>query len=197
MKLKGITAVFLIVVALVFAMRPTAVLKPTAEPVSTKTRARLAGKDTPFWNSAEVPVPDTFREPITAVIGQKEAPFVDHPAEVARLEAAGDIHSLNFALAGWFDAAPLAARDWLAEQDSLDSFQPALAMIAGKIAATGEPANALQWATLLPPGPQQEQSLFDIYALAARAGHFTEDQLRAAPLPPERVRELLSGAAGD
>ena len=70
-------------------------------------------------------------------------------------------------------------------------------MIAGKIAEAGDPAHALEWAALLTPGPEQEQSVFDIYALAARSRRFSEAELRAAPLPPARVDELLSGAAGD
>ena len=169
-------------------------IPPTA---ATKARSRIPSKDAPFWNSAVVPEPKDFRGPTAVIEPQIKLPQVDHPREVARLHRSGEISSLNFALAAWFDADPTAARDWLASQTSFDSYQPALTMIAGKIAEAGDPAHALEWAALLPPGPEQEQSLFDIYALAARNHRFTEAQLRAAPLPPERIAELLSGAAGD
>lgn len=164
---------------------------------TTKARTRIPSKDAPFWNSAIVPEPPVFREPTTAPFPQTKLPQVDHPREVARLHGSGNVAGLNFALAAWFDADAAAARDWLAAQENLNSYQPALIMITGKIAEAGDPAHALEWAALIAPGPEQEQSLFDIFALAARNHRFTEAELRAAPLPPSRVDELLSGAAGD
>jgi hypothetical protein len=156
--------------------------------ITTQARPRIPSKDVPFWNSAIVPEPKNFREPSSVDLLQSKLPLVNHPSDVA---------ALNFALAAWFDADPAAARDWLARLDSLDLYQPALTMIVGKIAQAGDLAHALAWAALLTPGPEQEQSLFDIYALAARNHRFSEAELRAAPLPPARIDELLSGAAGD
>lgn len=164
---------------------------------ATKARSRIPSKEAPFWNSAVVPEPKDYREPSATIPSQTTLPQVDHPREVARLQHSGEVAALNFALATWFDADAVAARDWLAAQENLNSYQPALTMIAGKIAEAGDPAHALEWAALLTPGPEQEQSLFDIYALAARSRRFSEAELRAAPLPPARVDELLSGAAGD
>lgn len=124
-------------------------------------------------------------------------PSSDPATEVIRLAAAGDFKKLNFAFATWFDRDPIHARDWLALQTSMDDLQPAIAMVAGKIAQDGDPANGLEWAKLLHPSPQQEQTIFDIYALAARQNQFTQEQLKSAPLPPARIAELLGGAAGD
>ncbi|PAW70407.1 MAG: hypothetical protein B9S35_15210 [Opitutia bacterium Tous-C5TDCM] len=198
MKPAAILIVLVIVLAAVFW--PEGTEKNQGIPLAiatTKSRTRIPSKDAPFWNSAIVPEPPVFREPTTAPLPQAKLPQVDHPREVARLQHSGDVAALNFALAAWFTADAAATRDWLAAQENLNSYQPALTMIAGKIAEAGDPAHALEWAALLTPGPEQEQSVFDIYALAARSRRFSEAELRAAPLPPARVDELLSGAAGD
>ncbi len=192
-----LSAVILIAFAAIFwPDRPEKAQKFPAA-AATKARPRIPSKDAAFWNSAIVPEPENFREPTATAFPQTQPSRVDHPSEVARLHRSGEVAALNFALAAWFDADPTAARDWLASQASLDPYQHALTQITGKIAEAGDPAHALEWAALLSPGPEQEQSLFDIYALAARNHRFTEAELRAAPLPPERIAELLSGAAGD
>ncbi|MES2437888.1 MAG: hypothetical protein V4584_02390 [Verrucomicrobiota bacterium] len=168
----------------------------TALPL-TKSRLRLPSKDAPFWRSAIAQEPLNFREPSAVEIEPSVSIPTDHPAKVARLFRTGDLPALNFALADWFDADPVAARDWLAARESLDPYQPALIRITGQIAEAGDPEHALEWAALLETGPEREQVLFDVYAVAARNHQFTEAQLQAAPLPSSRVDALLSGAAGD
>lgn len=198
MKLKGILAILFVAIAAFFATRSAVEeKKESVAPISNRDRSRVPSRDAPFWSSAVVTEPKVFREPSSVRISQSNIPPVDHPAEVARFLKSGAMTELNFALAAWFDADAVAARDWLADQESLDSYQPALTMIVGKIATAGDPAHALEWAALLTPGPEQEQSLFDIYAFAARNHRFSEAELRAAPLPAARIDELLSGAAGD
>jgi hypothetical protein len=162
-----------------------------------KARLRLPAKDAPFWNSAQVAESGDFREPSAAKIFQAEVLPVNHATEVARLVKTGETKELNFALAAWFDVDASAARDWLAGQESLDSYQPALTMIVVNIACAGDPAHALEWAALLKPGPEQEQLVFDTYVIAARDHLFTKEELESAPLSEERVAELLGGAAGD
>jgi hypothetical protein len=184
-------------IAAFLALRPAGHPEQEAAPQLTRN-PRSSSRPVPFWHSAVVPEPRTSRLPLPEVVaGNPEASRVDHPAEVARLFNTGETDALNFALAAWFDADPAAARDWLGAREMLEPFQTALGMIAGKIAGDGDPSRALEWAALLPPGPEQEQALFDIYVIAARAHQFTEAELKSAPLPPERIRELLSGAPGD
>jgi hypothetical protein len=170
----------------------------TSRPFSTKAQVRLPTKDSAFWNSAVVAEPTEFREPsAVAVLASAAKPqVVDYSAEVARLLKEGDGKGLNFALAAWFDVDASAARDWLAQQNSLDDYQLALIQIVGKIATAGDPTHALEWAALLSPGPEQEQAVFDAYVVAARGRLFTEAELRAAPLSEERVADLLGGAPG-
>lgn len=170
-------------------------------PASTRSRVRLPSSSTPFWESARAARSGDFRAPVAvdpAALGiPSQLPPVDHPEHVAALHAAGNLQDLQAALAAWFRADPSAARDWLASLESFEIVQPALSMIAGHIAQQGDSAHALEWAALLNSGAEKEQVFFDIYALAARSHHFTEAELRNAPLPPEQIEELLSGAAGD
>ncbi len=197
MKMKCILLILLIVIAAFFATRSADQTGESTAPTSTRVRSRLPSKDAPFWQSAVVNESAVFREPREIKISQPDLPPVDYPSEVARLLKTGETEALNFALAAWFDVDPIAARDWLAEQESLDAYQFALTMIVGRIAAAGDPAHALEWAALLPLGPGQEQAVFDAYAVAARDQLFTQAQLASAPLSQERIAELLSGAAGD
>lgn len=199
MKIAAIIVLFIALTA-IFWPDWTEKGEEIPQPIAaSKARTRIPSKDkdAPFWNAAVVPEPTFFREPSATIPSQTKLPQVDHPREVARLHNSGDVAALNFALSAWFNADAAAARDWLAAQENLDSYQPALNMIVAQIAAAGDPAHALEWAAILTPGPEQEQSVFDIYALAARSHRFTEAELRAAPLPPARIDELLSGAAGD
>lgn len=163
---------------------------------TTRPRTRPAR---PFWEAAVVPEPLDFRRPAAATmpdLPSQPAP-VDHPSLVARLLAQGDDPPLNAAIADWFEADPTAARDWLAGRENLDRYQTALITIAGRISRAGDPAGALQWTELLQPGPAKEQSLIDIYAFAARTQQLSDDQLRAAPLPADRIERLLNRSADD
>ncbi len=195
MKLKTILAICSVAIAAFFATRPAVDKRESTAPTSTRARSRVRSKAALFWSSAVVAEPADFREPRAVKITQSKFPRVDHVSEVARFFKSGEIKELNFALAAWFDADAVAARDWLAEQESLELYQPALTMIVGKIAAAGDPAHALEWSALLKPG--LEQAVFDVYVVAARGRFFTQAELAAAPLPAERIAELLGGAAGD
>lgn len=166
-------------------------------PPLMKPRERSVPEDRAFWNAAVIPEPVNFREPSAAKIAALVIPPVDHRGEVVRLIAEGDEKTLNEEVAAWFEEDPVSVSDWLDQQESLEALEPAVGMIAGKLARDGDPTLGLEWAKLLQPGPKQEELFFDIYALAARGWRFSEAELRAAPLPPEKLELLLSGAAGD
>ncbi len=162
-----------------------------------KSRDREPRPDAAFWESAVVPEPWDFRIPTSVGSGARDVPVVDHRALVSGMLAAGDDVGLNLAVGGWYEADPKAARAWLASQPALERFGPAFARISAYLASAGQPSYALEWTALLPPGPLREQSLFDVYAAASRSHQFSEDELRQAPLPPERIQQLLSGVPGD
>jgi hypothetical protein len=122
---------------------------------------------------------------------------MDPPTKITRYIAAGDVVGLQTVVSKWFAADPVAVRDWLESQQSLKSLQPALVQIAKDISAAGSPADALKWAELLENGPDRDQTLFEIYATGRRYRSLSEDQIRAAPFPPGRIEDLLSGAADD
>jgi len=179
-----------------FALRSPTPEAKTTEQFNNKRQRPI--QDPPFWEQAIIPEPaitrPILREPrMEATISNPPDPAT----EVMRLSAAGDFEKLNFAFATWFDRDPINARDWLAARTSMAGLQPTISMVAGKIAQDGDLTNGLEWAKLLHPGPQQEQTFFDIYALAARQHQFTQEQLKSAPLPAARIDDLLGGAAGD
>lgn len=184
MKKRGF---FLLLLPLIMAA--TALLRP-AEPERKSQRASGRQSAAPAGHDAA-----NFRSPAGKT---RPAPApVDHPGELTRLITEGDFAGMNHATAAWYDADPTAAGEWLEQQESLDAFHPAVRMIAGKLAGDGDLRLGLEWADLLPPGPEREQLLFDIYAMAARGGRFTKAELRTAPLPPGKRELLLGGAPGD
>ncbi|MEK7952231.1 hypothetical protein [Luteolibacter soli] len=174
-------------------------VRPSPLPLPTKS-ARLPSRESPFWEAARVASPAKPREPSVidpASLGISPVTVpIDHARQVSDLLKRGDTKELQDALPAWFEAHPAAAADWLEHQASLADYQPALARISGQIAEAGDPRHALEWAATLEPGPLQEQTLFDIYALARRGGVIGEDEIRAAPLPPDRIQNLVSGAPG-
>jgi hypothetical protein len=142
-----------------------------------------------------------YREPSAidpAKLGIRETNGkIDHPARIAALLKSGSDSDLQSAVAEWFEADPAAVGEWLDEQPSLAPLQGSLAGIASRIAQAGDPQRALEWAAPLEAGSLKEQTLFDIYALGRRSGAVSEDQVRNAALPPDRIEQLLSGAPGD
>ncbi len=124
-------------------------------------------------------------------------PPADRKANILRLLAAGEDLAAQAAISEWFSADPAAARDWLEMQPSLAGFQPAISQIAKDIAESGHPVQALEWADLLEKGPDRERTVFGIYATGRRYHWLSEEQIRAAPFPPKRIEDLLSGAADD
>lgn len=150
----------------------------------------------PFWKSASIPDPADFRLP-SSHPDPLPGPHPDYPAIVSRFLTANDPPKLNAAIAGWFSADPRAARDWLASRSDLTAFQPAIAMISANISRAGDPELALLWTAALDPGPAKEQALFDIYAFAARTRRFDRERLLSAPLSPDQLNQLLSGAPDD
>jgi hypothetical protein len=189
--------IFLIAVScgLWLAMRPADSVSKEA-PVSLHVRKREASIDPAFWKSAKVPEPENFRQPM-GVEFSHELVAVDYPSRIQHLQSEGDFEALNFAIADWFRSDADAACHWLNERESLDPYESALVEISRYLARAGEVALALEWAELLPAGQKKDQSLYDIYAFAARSRQIDPDKLRAAPLPPEEIEKLLRGIADD
>lgn len=124
-------------------------------------------------------------------------PPADWKANVLLLLAKGEVLSAQVAISEWFSADPIGARDWLEAQPALADFQPAISGIARNIAEAGHPVEALEWAELLESGPEREQTIFQIYATGRRYHWLSDEQVRAAPFAPEKITDLLSGAADD
>lgn len=161
-----------------------------------------AAASAPSRSQERMPKDDSQLRKIEAVDPAKlgirtDAPTIDHPARIAALLKSGNQAELDNAVSEWFEADPAAVREWLDEQQSLTPLQSSLAGIANRIAQAGDPQLALEWAAPLEAGPLKEQTLFDIYVLGRRSGTVSEAQVRDAPLPPERIAQLLSGAPGD
>jgi hypothetical protein len=110
---------------------------------------------------------------------------------------AGNLIGMQTAVRDWFAQDPLSVRDWVGSQKSLKSLQPALVQIANDVTDAGSPAEALKWAELMESGPERDQLMFKIYATGWRYRSLSENEIRAAPFPPERIEFLLSGAADD
>lgn len=195
MKLAWLLLALTTVTAVVLLTRPGEE-SHLPEPVM-KSKVRTGREEGRFWEAAVAPEPAEFREPSAAVISLPPSSPENHRAEVTRLIQEGNEDGLNRAVAVWFEAEPDSVSEWLGQQQSFDALQTALGMIAGKLARDGDLSSGLEWAKLLQQGPERDQVFFDIYALAARGWRFSEAELRAAPLPPEKVELLLSGAAGD
>lgn len=153
-------------------------------------------KDSPFWKSASIPEPADFRLPESCP-DPIPGPQADHQTIVSQLLSSRDPAKLNVAIADWFSSDPQAARNWLASRSDLTGFQPAIAMISANIARSGDPELALQWTDALAPGPAKELALYDIYAFAARTRRFDRERLLSAPLSPDHLNQLLSGAPDD
>jgi hypothetical protein len=169
---------------------------PASPPPASRPQ-RSSPRELSFWKSAIIAEPPAFRPPTAVSQPPAATTSFDHRHRVAELLTAGNLPALNLAVSEWFAADPAAARDWISVQPSLDSLQTAIVLISGRIAQDGDPALALEWADQVTAPGERDQVLFDIYASAARSGQFSRDQLRAAPLPPERLERLLSGAADD
>jgi|GEM_PF-5528735 len=123
--------------------------------------------------------------------------LTDPAAQIARCKAAGNFIGMQTTVRDWFAKDPLAVREWVASQKSLKYLQPALVQIANDVTDAGSPADALKWAELMESGPERDQLMFKIYATGWRYHLFSEEEIRAAPYPPERIEFLLSGAADD
>jgi len=122
----------------------------------------------------------------------------NHPSEkIKRCCAAGDIVGMQTVASKWFADDPVAVRDWLETQKSLNSLQPVLIQIIKDISAAGSPADALKWAELLETGPDRDQTLFEIYATGRRYRSLSDEEIRAAPFSSKQIDDLLSGAADD
>ena len=123
--------------------------------------------------------------------------LTDPAAQIVRYKAAGNLIGMQTAVRDWFASDPLALRDWVASQKSLKNLQPALIQIANDVTDSGCPADALKWAQLMESGPERDELTFKIYAAGWRHHLLSEQEIRAAPYPPERIEFLLSGAADD
>jgi hypothetical protein len=197
MKFVGTILLVIVIILTITGIYPSAQKATEPRLQVSGLRQRLPARDLSFWNSAEVAEPEIFREASSLIMQETRPIPVDHVAQITQAIKTGDLGSLNSKVAAWFDADPVATRDWLATAHSLESLQPALLMIAAKISQGNDPENALAWAENLSDHETHEQMVFDIYTIASRNHQFTVDQLRAAPLPAHLISELLSGTAGD
>lgn len=166
-----------------------------------RIRDRASSDATAFWREARLPTAADARPPILidpASLGvPTKLPPIDHRALLDQLAASGSASEQQTALLDWFAAAPEAARNWLAEHDSLAGFQPALKMISESIASQGDCHLALQWAALMNPGNERDGTVSRIYSDGYRQGRFSMDDLAGAPLTDLDRRNILNGSASD
>lgn len=154
-----------------------------------------------FWNSAVVsdlgePVPITAIRPEDLGIRPSTSP-ADPQALIAKAISENDLPAIQSAALSWFQQDPIAARDWLATQSTLDDLQPAISYIASSISEKGNLKTAIEWAKILPEGTLREDTLFNMHALALRNRQITFSEINLEGFSPERLQELQSGAAGD
>lgn len=142
------------------------------------------------------PLPPLTITPATLGV-PSEIPPIDHPERIRRAISTGDDAALTRATVAWFEADPIATRDWLASQPTLADLQPALAGIAIRLAECGKPDDALLWAEILEPSPARDDAIFSIHALGLRHRMIAAEEVRKLRLPEAMLRELESGAAGD
>lgn len=171
----------------------------TSRVAEMKVKRRQSADAAAFWTFAVVPEPLAFRSPASMEIMVAELPVppVDHAALITRLLQGGDERALNEGIAEWYEVDSSAARDWLASQEDLDRFEPAIHRIALYLSRSGSAAYAMEWVKLLPEGAERDRTIFDIYAFAARSHQFSGEELRGAPLPQDQIAKLLSGVADD
>ncbi len=182
-------------------IRPTA-LVDSAEDVAEKTHSsqlrRQELADEPFWMKAQVPS-SKLALPAAPEIRFEVSPRepVAYPQELARLVASEEFQHANTMVADWFEHDASSARDWLAAQEKLDAFQPAMAMISAHLADVGQASDALLWVQAMQPGSWRDQAMLDVYTIGARQHLFTPAQLQAAPVSESQRALLMSGAPGD
>lgn len=166
----------------------TLILKtgPPASNSGNPAAARRISQDAPQQTTPRAKSP---REPATNL--------TDPAAQIARYKAAGNFFGMQTVVRDWFAEDPLAVRDWVGAQKSLKHLQPALIQIANDVAYSGSPVDALKWTELMECGPERDELVFKIYAVGHRHHSLSEEEIRAAPYPPERIEFLLSGAADD
>jgi hypothetical protein len=194
MKRALILTTLLCAVVAVF-MLPSDQTDPSEQISLTKKRSRSTPIVSPHAHDPEPPP----LHPITpANLGISATLLPVNPADlITRAIAANNLAAIQSAALAWFQRDPSAARDWLASQATFEDLHPAISYIAAHIGEQGDIPNALAWARLLPEGTLRENSLFDIQALAIRNKHIAPEELITDGLPPERIADLLSGAAGD
>lgn len=166
-----------------------------------KTTHRAPRGETAFWESAitpdpgeQIPIP-TIR-PEDLGIAAPTTPF-DPVVSITKAVVENNQPAIQSAVLAWFEQEPVAAREWLASQPTLDDLQPAICYIANRISENGDVPNAIQWANILTDPTAKANTLFDIQALALRNRQITTAEIETEGLSEEHIRELLSGAAGD
>jgi hypothetical protein len=151
--------------------------------------------------STRVPLSAGFRPPVEidpiALGIRAETASPSFARQIDALRESGDLRGVNRVLPAWFQADPEAVRQWLAKQNDLATFEPALAAIASHLSTSGNSALALQWVDLLDDPSLREDTLCKILALGRRQGAVNDDTLFATGLPPHRLEGILSGAEGD
>jgi hypothetical protein len=201
MKRTLIITLLLCAVAAIF-LRQNDQPDPSNQPDQTDHPLSTAKKSTRSTRGNSPHANDPHPRPLHAItpesLGISSTLAQVHPADViARAIAEENLPLIHSATLAWFQQDPQAARDWLAQQESLDALQPAISYIAASIGEKGDIPTAMEWLKLLTDDTLRESTLFDIQALALRARRITPEQIITDGLSPERIEELRSGAAGD
>jgi hypothetical protein len=141
----------------------------------------------PFWMSAHVPDPEKPRLPTAAaIVGRPSAPdaALKTAARIREIESAPatpeNIQLYNQQAIVFYDQDPAAATDWLNATQGYDHLSPALASIAASVGERGHLDVAHVILETIPDAEARRSAVLDIYALRARNGQVTREQLAQA-----------------
>jgi len=203
-RLSFLAAIFLLITLGILFLKndPPDPNKHSDQPNIKFTTSSRSQRTTPdFWDSAVVPDPG---EPVPVITIRPEDLGIKSPTTpvdpqtlIAKAIEENNLPAIQSAALTWFQQDPTAARDWLAAQSTLDDLQPAISYIASSISEKGDIKTAIEWVKILPEGALRENTLFDIHALALRHHQIIFSDINPEDIPPDRLLELQSGAAGD
>ncbi len=128
---------------------------------------------------------------------RKPRVVIDHPTRIREIIAAGKCNELQSATCAWFRDDPLAVREWLAGQQDLTPFSPAISAIALHLSESSDLENSLAWAESIPDEAIRNGTYHGILSLALRQDKVDIEQLDLTGLPEEIIADLRSGAPGD
>ncbi len=128
---------------------------------------------------------------------RQQRPPSDPATEIITALDANDLTAVQVSAYAWFEQDPVAARNWLATQPTLEDLQPAIAFITASISAQGDMPTALKWSELISEKSLHDRTLFGIYVDALHRHEITPEEIPENILDPDHMAELRSGAAGD